>query len=455
MAGNKKGKSGGGSATSEVGTADALPPMTATSWMVLIAFLGFVLGTAGYFAVQYGSMIEEQCEAELGSPSKSEKSGTRGLPDDEREGATSNEEGHERSQRRPGQTVPISELDEADDEQRLSTIPRVGSHKSVTGPAQFLFPQCSERGLPLESIPITARCIPPHRRCSRLVIDEFASAEETKALRLLLDWMLKTYGGGGGTGGPSLMDLNKGIISYKSNFANLHELMSRALKRLKEKRPDLSAEEMLAMATGGEALAAYKAIVQRIHREMTIFYLTDPETLRSEEERTAFYETHRNVLRMAPPTFFSRIQGGANPNMANDEYWHYHVDTEQYGTFAVTTLLYLNTQTSDEKHDTSTSESEGEFSGGEFLFGPPYPAIVEPRRGRLSSFTSGPENPHRVLKVKEGTRYALTSAFSCAVDGQKVSPSDPPIESFTVSSADLTAEDNEFLATLLNLFVSA
>ena len=34
-------------------------------------------------------------------------------------------------------------------------------------------------------------------------------------------------------------------------------------------------------------------------------------------------------------------------------------------------------------------------------------------QGRLSCFTSGPENPHRVRRVTGGTRYALTIAFTC------------------------------------------
>ena len=39
-----------------------------------------------------------------------------------------------------------------------------------------------------------------------------------------------------------------------------------------------------------------------------------------------------------------------------------------------------------------------------------------PRPGRVSFFTSGSENLHRVEKVRWGTRYAITIAFTCNPD---------------------------------------
>lgn len=36
--------------------------------------------------------------------------------------------------------------------------------------------------------------------------------------------------------------------------------------------------------------------------------------------------------------------------------------------------------------------------------------------GRVSFFTSGSENLHRVEKVRWGTRYAITIAFTCNPD---------------------------------------
>merc|ERR1712150_11220 len=89
-------------------------------------------------------------------------------------------------------------------------------------------------------------------------------------------------------------------------------------------------------------------------------------------------------------TFFSHINGSKKAQTLHDEYWHLHTDTEQYGTFEYTTLLYLSTLGQD-------------FDGGEFIFEDPAgaakPVSVEPRMGRLVAFTSDAENPHRVEKV--------------------------------------------------------
>jgi hypothetical protein len=103
------------------------------------------------------------------------------------------------------------------------------------------------------------------------------------------------------------------------------------------------------------------------------------------------------------PSFFSRISGDGVAKTKNDEYWHEHVDTAQYGTFDITGLVYLST-------------AAKEFSGGEFTFLDPngtVKTVVEPRVGRLSLFTSDRENLHRVEKVQSGTRMAFTVAFTC------------------------------------------
>ncbi len=53
--------------------------------------------------------------------------------------------------------------------------------------------------------------------------------------------------------------------------------------------------------------------------------------------------------------------------------------------------------------------------GGEFAFldNNKVTTTIHPTAGRLSLFTSGSENVHRVEKVTEGTRYVLTIAFTC------------------------------------------
>ncbi|KAM7068185.1 2-oxoglutarate and iron-dependent oxygenase domain-containing protein 3 isoform 1-T1 [Molossus nigricans] len=108
-------------------------------------------------------------------------------------------------------------------------------------------------------------------------------------------------------------------------------------------------------------------------------------------------------LYLTKPTFFSRINS-TEARTAHDEYWHAHVDKVTYGSFDYTSLLYL-------------SDYLDDFGGGRFVFMEEGAnKTVEPRAGRVSFFTSGSENLHRVEKVRWGTRYAITIAFTCNPD---------------------------------------
>ncbi|XP_055971434.1 2-oxoglutarate and iron-dependent oxygenase domain-containing protein 3 isoform X2 [Sorex fumeus] len=110
-----------------------------------------------------------------------------------------------------------------------------------------------------------------------------------------------------------------------------------------------------------------------------------------------------SALHLTKPTFFSRINS-TGAQTAHDEYWHAHVDKVTYGSFDYTSLLYL-------------SDYLADFGGGRFVFMEDGAnRTVEPRAGRVSFFTSGSENLHRVEKVRWGTRYAITIAFSCNPD---------------------------------------
>lgn len=71
-----------------------------------------------------------------------------------------------------------------------------------------------------------------------------------------------------------------------------------------------------------------------------------------------------------------------------------------YGSFTYTSLIYL-------------SDFGEDFKGGQFVFRSGDRITVEPKRGRLSAFTSGSENLHNVEKVTSGKRLALTIAFTC------------------------------------------
>lgn len=74
---------------------------------------------------------------------------------------------------------------------------------------------------------------------------------------------------------------------------------------------------------------------------------------------------------------------------------------ETYKSFHYTTLLYLGDYNID-------------FKGGRFVFvDEKFNRTVEPRKARLSMFTSGRENLHYVEKVTSGIRYAMTISFTC------------------------------------------
>lgn len=75
---------------------------------------------------------------------------------------------------------------------------------------------------------------------------------------------------------------------------------------------------------------------------------------------------------------------------------------ETYKSFHFTSLLYLNDYGKD-------------FKGGRFIFVDKdnVNSTVEPRKARVSMFTSGAENLHFVEKVTAGVRYAITVSFTC------------------------------------------
>ena len=168
---------------------------------------------------------------------------------------------------------------------------------------------------------------------------------------------------GGGGGGATILDLHSGALSMGDSFVDAYQL------------PAASENGAL-----GAELELYGAVKRRIagmvERELGV-----------------------EGLLLTKPTFFSRLDARA-ARTEHDEYWHEHVDTEQYGSFEYTCLLYLATH-------------GDEFTGGEFEFTGRAPMLVQPRIGRVSCFTSGPENPHRVRRVASGTRYAITVAFTC------------------------------------------
>ena len=72
-----------------------------------------------------------------------------------------------------------------------------------------------------------------------------------------------------------------------------------------------------------------------------------------------------------------------------------------------------------------------DYTGGRFIFekssigGSDHDQFMEPRAGRVSAFTSGAENPHRVEKVDTGERFAFTIGFTCNINEKINDPSLP------------------------------
>lgn len=230
-------------------------------------------------------------------------------------------------------------------------------------------------------------CSPTGKACGRIVIENFATPGEVDALRALADRGMAL---GGGAGGPTILDLQSGALSYQDKFIDVWSAFNASSKQAFTKSD----------------VAVYADVVERV---------------RQLAERTfgvgASKSARPRRLHLTAPTFFSRISGEREPKTQHDEYWHTHIDLEQYGSFVFTSLLYL-------------ADGGVDFEGGDFEFlpkgsaqeladgsgpgaaGTPL-ASVTPRRGMLVLFSSGPEHPHRVTRVRSGTRLAITIAFTC------------------------------------------
>lgn len=65
-----------------------------------------------------------------------------------------------------------------------------------------------------------------------------------------------------------------------------------------------------------------------------------------------------------------------------------------------------------------------DFKGGRFIFtDQQVNRTVEPRKGRVLIYTSGPENRNYIEKVTSGTRYAINIPFTCNKDFALEEPS--------------------------------
>ncbi|MBN3325024.1 OGFD3 protein, partial [Atractosteus spatula] len=208
-------------------------------------------------------------------------------------------------------------------------------------------------------------CTP--QRCGRAVTDSVVNREESAKLKRLAERGLSL---GGSDGGASILDLHSGALSMGKQFVNIYRYFGEQIKEVFSK----------------EDFELYRTVRQKIQEVIAQTFSLDPSR-----------------LYLTKPTFFSRINSTL-AKTTHDEYWHPHIDKVTYGSFDYTSLLYL-------------SDYGTDFGGGRFIFmDTMVNRTVEPRAGRVSFFTSGSENLHRVEKVSWGTRFAITVSFTCNPD---------------------------------------
>ncbi|NXD62368.1 OGFD3 protein, partial [Eolophus roseicapillus] len=159
---------------------------------------------------------------------------------------------------------------------------------------------------------------------------------------------------GGSDGGASILDLHSGALSLGKHFVNLYRYFG-------DKIQDIFTEEDFALYS---------------HSEGSIMSVV------------------AQYIGISSCALSCHI-GRSSLNLEN---------VVTYGSFDYTSLLYL-------------SDYSEDFGGGRFVFmDAGSNKTIEPQAGRVSFFTSGSENLHRVEKVHWGTRYAITISFTCNPD---------------------------------------
>eukprot|EP00908_Phaeocystis_cordata_P000677 Transcript_10740.p1 GENE.Transcript_10740~~Transcript_10740.p1 ORF type:complete len:332 (-),score=136.69 Transcript_10740:142-1137(-) len=252
-----------------------------------------------------------------------------------------------------------------------------GPAELALAPNSFSSTECHED----HYTPRVEDCSP--RQCGKVVLDDFASPEETAALLAIAKRGMSM---GGGAGGPTIMDMASGALSYEDKFIDVWLAFNLT------GRPPFSRSD----------LAPFKAVTERVAKAVGEHF-------------------GATRLWLTAPSFFSRISADRPPKIDNDEYWHSHVDTLQYGSFVYTGLLYLNQAGYDFEggrlaFDPPPSKGAGRAAGGAAKAAAATAAarpFISPKPGRLVLFSSGAEHPHHVEQVTRGTRYAITIAYTC------------------------------------------
>ena len=203
--------------------------------------------------------------------------------------------------------------------------------------------------------------------CARIVVREFLTTQQASQL---VNLVKKALAHGRSDGGASIFDFHSGAISRGGKFINVYSVHTAA-----------GGEPVF---SSGEFDVLYR-VIEMVHTRVALYFGLD-----------------RDRLYLTNPTFFSEMT--ARPaRTIHDEYWHTHIDKQTYEAFHYTSLIYL-------------SEQDRDFTGGSFVYednGNESGMRIQPSVGLLSVFTSGSENPHRVERVRDGVRYALTVGFTC------------------------------------------
>ncbi|KAK0090733.1 hypothetical protein PV325_006292 [Microctonus aethiopoides] len=217
-------------------------------------------------------------------------------------------------------------------------------------------------------------CLP--EKCGRIVTDNLISSQETDTLLQIAKNAMNL---GGSDGGATIFDLHTGALSKGTKFINVYAL------------------KQASSIFNSTDFNIYKIIKTKIHHAVAHHFGVDADK-----------------IFLTKPTFFSRMTNTPaktiHDNILANSHTHYLQNT--YEHFHYTSLLYLN-------------DFGRDFDGGRFIFIDKnnVNTTIEPRKGRVSIFTSGAENLHLVERVNTGTRYALTVSFTCNINASISDPS--------------------------------
>lgn len=244
----------------------------------------------------------------------------------------------------------------------------------------------------LNEIAEFSACVPT--KCGRFVTDSLVNESE---VNLLLDLAKYGLSYGGGSGGASILDLHSGALSQGDSFVNIYKLAD-----AKEFLDENSLTTYKVRCSND--LKWHKFIIKLFWADVFFFFCFNFQIIRIKIAKAISdkFGIDFNSIYLTHPTFFSRIDN-RTAKTVHDEYWHPHVDKETYSSFHYTSLLYLN-------------EYQRDFQGGRFIFidenkvdNVTTRSSIEPKKGRVSVFTSGAENLHHIEKVTSGTRFVMNN----------------------------------------------